>query len=100
LKTGSPELTIVFEVAGQPEDVSISQAVRQLEPGVRQVAANELVLRIHLHQPDSKHYAWITMQHDFRIKKLNKERRCKEKPRQTDTRKLVIDNIIKIKLGR
>ncbi len=52
MKTGAPELTIVFEVAGQPEYVSLSQAVRQLEPGVRQVAPNELVLRIHLNGKD------------------------------------------------
>jgi hypothetical protein len=74
LKTGAPELTIVFEVAGQPEDVSLSQAVRQLEPGVRQVAANELVLRIHLHQPDTMHYAWMTLQHGLRIKKTEQRK--------------------------
>jgi hypothetical protein len=85
LKTGAPELTIVFEVAGQPEYVSLSQAVRQLEPGVSQVAANKLVLRIHLHQPNM-HYAWMKSHHRLRIKKLNKERRCKEKPRQAGDR--------------
>jgi hypothetical protein len=87
LKTGAPKITIVFEVAGQPEYVSLSQAVRQLKPGVRQVAANELVLRIHLHQPDM-HYAWMKRHHSFRIKKLNREeRRCKEKVEQADAQK-------------
>ena len=41
---------IIFEVACEPEYVRIGQALRQLEPGVRQVAADELVLCIHLHQ--------------------------------------------------